>query len=658
MSWLTKLYETYEQAKIRYDDLPIDQQVMPISHTLQNAHVHVVINNKGEFLRAQVLEKTQVVLPATEQSAGRSSGLCAHALADKIQYVAGDYAAFGGIKKPGYDLYLTQLRNWVASDFKHSAVQAILSYVEKGQLVKDLIAAKIMFAHDNQLLTQWQDDGEAPALFKVLPKEKGQLDQGSALVCWSVETKGIAQSKTWLDETIQQSWIDYESQNGGEKTLCFVTGNEQVVATNHPAKIRHSGDKAKLISANDTSGFTFRGKFLTVNDAANVSFEVTQKAHNALRWLLAKQGYRTGEQVYLAWAVSGKETPIPTELDLMSLFANSEEVDHQKNLGESYAEQLNRYFSGMVGHNDLEANEKLEANEQIALLGLDSATPGRMGIIYYRETIAQEFIDQLHKWQLDLGWWQRVKKNEKATWLPCAPSLYKVLDGVYGDVLKSSETLKKNLVARLYPCIVEGQPIPIDIVNNAFQRATNRVAYKSDQTWLWLQNLGIACALYKGYCKRTANLTHKKDYNMALQETYASRDYLFGRLLATANKIEQVALSIGEGNRLTTAERYMNRFVSKPAATWLTISTALQPYQQRLHSRLSGYDSATKKLVTSITDMFEIDEFTSDKKLSPEFLLGFHSQMLWLEKHKVVEGQWVNKTDSALIVEEQPTQVL
>ena len=45
--------------------------------------------------------------------------------------------------------------------------------------------------------------------------------------------------------------------------------------------------------------------------AAGVSFDVTQKAHNALRWLIYRQGYRNGEQVFVAWAVSGKSIPDP-----------------------------------------------------------------------------------------------------------------------------------------------------------------------------------------------------------------------------------------------------------------------------------------------------------------------------------------------------------
>ncbi|RRS09339.1 type I-C CRISPR-associated protein Cas8c/Csd1 [Pseudoalteromonas sp. J010] len=641
MTWLTTLYKTYDELEKRNDTLPFEQQVMPICHTLQNAHIHIVINNRGEFLRAEVLEKAQIVLPATEQSAGRSSGLCAHPLADKIQYVAKDYADFGGVKKPGFELYQAQLKAWCDSEYSHPAVTAVLQYIAKGTVVADLIAEKVLHQQDRKLLTKWQDAGEAPTLLKTLPKEKGLFDQGSALVCWSVETPGEPQAKTWRDPSIQQSWIAFDSQNGDNSALCYATGENKLVASNHPAKIRHSGDKAKLISANDKSGYTFRGRFLSNEEACNISFEVTQKAHNALRCLLTKQSvFRNGDQVYLAWAVSGKTVPKATEpdfIDFVNLLETSNIVDHTQDLGREYASQLTRYFNG------IKVKNQLDDNEQIALLGLDSATPGRMGILYYRETIAKEFLARLEQWQRDLGWQQRVKINEHWRWVYSAPSLFRVLDGVYGDVLKSADTLKKNLITRLYPCIVEGKSIPQDIMQSAFHRAINRAAYKSDQTWLWLQNVGIACSLIKGFYIRTTNSILQKEYPMALQQDNTSRDYLFGRLLAVANKIEKIALSSSETNRLTTAERFMTQFVNKPSDTWLNISNALVPYQQRLFNNYQGYDKATKTVISQITDMFDPADFTSNQKLSPEFLLGFHNQMMWLESHKVEQGLWVKK---------------
>ncbi len=638
MSWLARLYETYEQAQKFAADLPQEQQLMPVSHTPQNAHINIVIDGNGSFLRATVLEKTQLVLPATEQSAGRASGLAPHALADKIQYVAGDYEQFGGLKKAGFELYFDQLSGWCNSEFVLPAIEAIYKYVGKRTVVADLLQYGVLHAENGVLLTKWQSSEDAPLLFKVLPKEAGSLDQGSALVCWTVEMPSIAQSKTWLDPAIQQSWIHFDSLNGGKPGLCLIKGEQSVLASNHPAKIRHSGDKAKLISANDNSGFTFRGKFTDSSQAAAVSFDVTQKAHNALRWLLGRQSFRNGDQTYVSWAVSGKQIPNPFS-DPWDLL-NTEilpDKDHSLDLGQSYALNLKSHLKGT-------GKGGLERNESICILGLDSATPGRMGIIYYRETIAEEFLSSLEKWYQDFAWPQRhkvtlnsnskTKPVEKTVWSVCAPAPYKIWDAVYGDVLKSTDSLKKNLTERLLPCIVEGRPLPGDIVNYAIKRATNRLAYKTDETWRWEQNLGIACALYKGFCKRTSHIKYQKDYAMALDETSTSRDYLYGRLLAVAENIESYALYKAGEKRNTTADRLMQRFADRPFSTWRNLELALKPYMHRLQNVSPGFLKLRKDLLDSIQSAFDTTEFTSDKALSGEFLLGFHCQRLELNSKK------------------------
>lgn len=638
MSWLAKLYETYEQAQQLSAELPQEQQLMPVSHTPQNAHINIVIDGDGCFIRADVLVKTQIVLPATEQSAGRASGPAPHALADKIQYVAGDYETFGGLKKAAFDLYLVQLGNWCNSEFVLPAVKAVYAYVSKRTVVSDLVEHGVLHVQDGVLLTKWQSSDDTPLLFKVLPKEAGSLDQGSALVCWTVEMPGIAQSKTWLDPAIQQSWINFDSLNGGKPGLCLIKGERSILASNHPAKIRHSGDKAKLISANDNSGFTFRGKFTDSEQASAVSFDVTQKAHNALRWLLGRQAFRNGDQAYVSWAVSGKAIPNPLADPWDLLTADiMPEKDHSLDLGQSYALSLKNHIRGT-------GKGELERNESICILGIDSATPGRMGVIYYRETIAEEFLASLEKWYQDFAWPQRHKFTlntdsakkpiEKTIWSVSAPAPYKIWDAVYGDVLKSSDALKKNLTERLLPCIVEGRPIPVDIVNYAVKRATNRLAYKSDETWKWEQNLGIACALYKGFCKRATQSKYQKDYVMALDETISSRDYLYGRLLAVAENIESYALYKAGEKRNTTAERLMQRFADRPFSTWRNLELALTPYMHRLQNVSPGFLKLRKDLLDIIQSAFDTDEFKSDKALNGEFLLGFHCQRLALNSKK------------------------
>jgi CRISPR-associated protein Csd1 len=666
MSWMAKLYETYE-AGLLLTDLPDDKRLMPTSHTLQNAHINIVINGEGDFKRASVLEKTQIVLPATERSASRGNGEAPHPLADKLQYVAQDYAAYGGLKKPYFDGYKELLSSWCDSEFSHSKAKAVLQYIKKGTVIKDLIDQKIVFiGDDGLLLTSWtsstDDSNPTPTLFKVLPKEKGSLDQGSALVCWTVEIDSDPNADTWKDKTLQDSWIAFDNSEDSEAGLCFVTGKVQSLSINHPAKIRHSGDKAKLISSNDTSGYTYRGRFLDNKEACGVGFDVSQKAHNALRWLISRQGYRNGDQAFVSWAVSGKAIPEPLQ-DAFHLFSNFDfddlddsepyivndepVIDRSRDIGESFALQLNKYMAGY--------RATLEPNEQIVIIGLDAATPGRMGIIYYRELLGSEFLQRLEHWHKSFAWPQRhtidvpslsgKKPKTKVVWPVSSPSPKDIASAAYGQRL--SDELKKSVVERLVPCIIDGNPFPIDLMNACVRMATNRNGYKSDEQWLWEKNLGIACAVYRGYFQRHPIETQRRNYTMALDENNHSRDYLYGRLLAVADRIEEVALGVGGESRSTTAARLMQRFADRPFSTWRNIELALQPYMQRLQNSRAGFLVNQKKELDAINACFNTEDFVSEKKLSGEFLLGFHCQRQKLREKTESTNETINEVNSA-----------
>lgn len=650
MSWMAKLHETYERGLTL--DLPFEKRLMPVSHTLQNAHINIVLDESGNFRRAAVLDKTQIILPATEGSAGRTGNDAPHSLADKIQYVAKDYAEYGGGKKPCFASYEKQLAEWCASPFSHSKARAVHAYISKGCVVADLIKHNILHCDENgQLLTKWPfeitEERPEPAIFKVLPKKEGRIEPGDALVCWSVEDKEGEGSKTWTDQSLQQSWVDFNASAEGGTGLCYISAEEKKIAVNHPAKLRHTGDKAKLVSSNDSSGFTFRGRFTDWSQAAGISFDVTQKAHNALRWLISRQGYRNGDQVYVSWAVSGKEIPETLQDSYAMLgaevsFEKEEEpeekpqhkIDHLTDIGQSFAIQLKNRIAGY--------GKKFEANEQIVVMGLDSATPGRMGIIYYRELLASEFLKRLERWHLEFAWPQRhttelddpngkKKKIHKVIWPVSSPVPRVIAEAAYGDVLKSNDTLKKSVIERILPCIVDGVPFPEDLMQCAVRRASNR---NNCEHWEWERNLGVACALFKGFHARHPDITKRSEYAMGLERERTTREYLYGRLLAVAERIEEIALSVGGENRPTNAARLMQRFADRPCSTWRTIELNLQPYMQRLQGSRAGFLTNMKKELDEIKSLFVTEDFIKDESLQGEFLLGYHCQRQELRKKK------------------------
>ena len=113
---------------------------------------------------------------------------------------------------------------------------------------------------------------------------------------------------------------------------------------------------------------------------------------------------------------------------------------------------------------------------------------------------------------------------------------------------------------------------------------------------------------------------------MSLEIDRTSRDYLYGRLLSIAEHIEDRALYVGGEKRDTTAAKLMQRFAERPASTWRIIEPQLRPYMSRLQAKRPAFLHGMKTLLDEVVAKFEGDEFINDRKLSGEFLLGYHCQ--------------------------------
>ena len=87
MSWIEKLRSTYENCVTQIGNPNDDVPLLPVCHTTQKAHITVVVDGDGNFCRAFVVPKPEArtIIPATEESAGRTSGTTPHPLCDKLQ---------------------------------------------------------------------------------------------------------------------------------------------------------------------------------------------------------------------------------------------------------------------------------------------------------------------------------------------------------------------------------------------------------------------------------------------------------------------------------------------------------------------------------------------------------------------------------------------
>jgi CRISPR-associated protein Csd1 len=633
---MQKLYETYNncEGKIGYSNNEKERPLLPICHITTQAQIEIAIDGTGNFLRARLItdkSESSTIIPSTESSASRAGSKPAnHPLCDKLQYIAGDFRRFGGSVTSGfadevqepYRSFVKMLTEWCQSEFSHPKAEAVLKYIERQIVVQDLTKQKILLIGDDGKFAKKeavQREKDIPDIFSVVN------EQEQAFVRWIVEIPGDPESEVWKDKTLWGSWINFYLKDKTKEPFCFVTGKKAVLTSNHPKYLRREGDGAKLISSNDTSGFTFRGRFLTDDQACNVSLEVSQKAHYALLWLISRQGYRKDDQAIVAWATSGAEIPQPTD-DPPSILDESGLISDEPasaDIRQDLAIKLKKKIAGY--------NQKIDPTTDVVVMGLDSATPGRLAITYYRELKSSDFLQRLDHWHETCTWLHRYRAKEipdqktgktKLIYLPFvgAPAPRDIAEAAYATNNKGkfeiNEKLRKSVVERILPCIIDGQPIPKDIVVSTVRKASNRVALED---WQWRKTLSIACALYKKH-------NEKENYSMALEQTRTTRDYLYGRLLALADSLEEWALNEANESRQTNAARLMQRFAERPFSTWRTIELALTPYK----ARLGGKSKKRQGMIDEVMALFNPDDFTNDKPLSGEFLLGYHSQREFL----------------------------
>ena len=200
-----------------------------------------------------------------------------------------------------------------------------------------------------------------------------------------------------------------------------------------------------------------------------------------------------------------------------------------------------------------------------------------------------------------------------------------VADILFGIESKGSLTIVdangKKLYAevakRLIPCIWNGSKVPVDYVNRAVQKASTPLAYKERKNWERV--LTLACS----FVKKNRKEKYKEEWNVALDKSAKDRSYLYGRLLAVADRIEYMTYDAKDNGRITNAKRYMSTFSQRPYETWKVIEENIQPYLAKLDVVKRKY---YENLLSEICNLFDIDKFKENKKLDGLYLLGFHSQ--------------------------------
>ena len=190
-------------------------------------------------------------------------------------------------------------------------------------------------------------------------------------------------------------------------------------------------------------------------------------------------------------------------------------------------------------------------------------------------------------------------------------------------------TVAKDFIS----CIWDGQRIPYIYVIRSIDQASSPQKYKNNKNWERV--LTLACSLVKKHRKDW----YKEEWNMALDKAEKDRNYLYGRLLAVADRIEYRTYDESDKSRITNAKRYMSTFAQRPFETWKVIEENIQPYMEKMKKMSLQEWNKYESLLNEICNLFDKETFRDDSKLNGLYLLGFHSQSYELRIYKHSEKE-------------------
>lgn len=629
MGWMQMLCQTYDHNAAMAGKAVDDQAPLSLlAHMVANAQAEITIDESGVFHSTREVDKkeSKTIIPVTEKSAGRTVGIEPHALCDVLSYIAGDFSTYLSDAKTAdkctkkFALYIEALEKWATSAYSHPKVRAIFAYLSGQTVTKDLIACGLL---------ECNEDGT------LAPKKLAGKPYDSALVRFRVlSADDTVPPATAEDPTLLDSYTKYFlSTQEGRRDICYLSGEQAIIANTHPKGVLAAHYNAKLISSNDSEGFTFRGRFLTSEEACAIGYEDTQKAHSALTWLAARQSVTTfgkkERRTYICWNPKGK--PVPDNLD-SPLFIDEDDEEARSNTREEYAKLLARTLAGY--ENKLDSD-----NDDIVIIGLDAATPGRLSITYYNELKASDFLARLHDWYCGCCWFFTGFTQEKKPFLSIkTPTIRQIvsycLGTEQGNFMETSDGIMKEQSQRLIHCMLDKQRIPRDLLHAICCKASTPLAYSRGNRE---RIFSTACALIaKHYNEKGVNL------NMALDYTQTDRSYLFGRLLAVAERAERGTYSRDE-ERPTNAIRLQAAFVQHPLYVWENIENALIPYYNHMKPGTVRY---YKNIIGEIVDkLMEGEPATLNQPLEPLYLIGYYLQRAALNTFKKEEAATIKNEE-------------
>jgi CRISPR-associated protein Csd1 len=364
---------------------------------------------------------------------------------------------------------MEQLKNIL--DFSsNEKIKILFNFLTKENLIKTLIDNNILTLDESEVLDETEI--KTIARFKILDKNKEYF--------------------LFNEKEIIDLFFKYYNENDeGIVDFDYNTGIKGVCGEKFPSKIRNTGDKAKIFSANDTSGYTFRGQFKNAKEARSINHIISDKAHNALKYLIKKQGFRQDDKVILIFGnVDAFDAEKMIKNDTFA-FLGIEEIPKYDSYNE-YANFIRKNFLGIK--NNL-FNEKIPEDLFLNILILDTMVPGRLSINFFKEyrgiTELENFIRNIQEWYLSTNWYayKKISDNEIINYYTNI-SIFDIVKSIYGfedqkgDLsFKKDDKIVKKTIVDILKLVINNRKMDYRIVQLLTNKAKNPFSYNNHYNW-------------------------------------------------------------------------------------------------------------------------------------------------------------------------------
>ncbi len=407
----------------------------------------------------------------------------------------------------------------------------------------------------------------------------------------------------------------------GDKKLCLVTGNYDVIARLHPA--------IKGVRGTNTSG----GDIVSFNEDAFTSFQKSQGNNapigykatfaytTALNHLLgkdSKQKIQVGDATAIFWAE--KSTCFESDF---SAFFDEPPKDNPDRLTDAIRALYQSIGSGILPIKDVE--------NRFFVLGL-SPNAARISIRFWNAGTVAEFSQRIktHFDDIDID-----HRSFAMARLPLKTMLRAIAP------LNDVERIPPNLAGDWTRAIFSGLTYPDTLMQMALRKIrSHRDESKMSKVKYEIEVEYPCVSIIKAYLNRKSKFQHQqeKEMTVSLDKENRNTGYRLGRLFALLEKIQEEA---NQGINATIRDRYYSAVSGAPASVLPILMRLKNHHLAKLAKLEKGRTIYFERLIGEVLN--EVMDFPLQLNLQDQgrFFIGYYHQRqaLFTKSESSVQGE-------------------